>query len=616
MKKRLLLLVVPLIGACNTSTGLNVRIAFENETQTKCLRVTAKTAGGSTVNTQDPNINRASARNPDLINIGIGETSELSGEIQVTVARFAAVDCVGMPFGSETKTGTLVRGGKATLEFRYAVQVDGGTDAGTDDAGTDAGCDTSMCPGPGDCQTGAPSCGCGYARSDAGVACSIGVCTAAGTCVTDACANMNDLTPCDAGATCFTSAQCFMGRCTGQCPMAPECNLNQVPGVCATATTCALTPANEGSQCATNTGRCRSGACLQWFSGTPSNVHVTISDVIYPDAGWVFTSPDGGECDTVISTSGTPSVLTAECGSPMLSSVIDDAGVAVFTTTGLNVGPNARVHFVGDRPAQVLIVGDATINGFIGAVPLLPGLSPAGTQPASCSTVMAGNSNSEGGGGGGYGGMGGPGGEGGPNGGASTASGATPVVLRGGCAGSEGFKSSSGIDGGIGGGAIELAATGTITISGGAVSASGAGGRGAGPSDNEGGGGGGSGGTVIIEANVVVISLDGGVTANGGGGGEGGENGDTGCLSGETGSLNRSILANTGLPGGGGCSGGAGGLGGANSPVNGGGGSNSASRGGGGGGGASGVVYVRGAQSCTKTGGTISGFAQMSFTCN
>lgn len=619
MTQRWALLLVPILAGCgSTLTRAKVTITFENETQTQCVKVFAKpVAGGSTSNS-----GAVDRKGKDTLFIGISETTELTGELEVTVSRFAAMGCMGTAFDSQTRNVTLMKPGMTgMLEFHFVGMTDGGVDGGVDggptDGGGDGGCDTSGCRAAGDCETGLPSCSCTYARADAGTPCSMGVCASSGACVANVCAALPPFSACDAGLSCVSNAQCTSNMlCLGNCPgPRPQCR-DWDNTTCATATECASVPrpSADGTNCdaGVGAGQCLTGTCFPWFTTPPTSVHVGLADVVYPDAGWLFTSTDGGVCDTIISTSGTPSVVLADCGAPPLFTVIDDAGVAVFTTNGLTVGPLARVHFVGSRPAQVLILGDATINGVFAAAPILPGFMPAGSQPASCSIFQNANANSEGGGGGGYGGNGGAGGQNGPNGGAANAS-SSVVELRGGCAGGAGFKAGSGIDGGTGGGALELAATGTITISGGAVSVSGAGGSAGGPSDNEGGGGGGSGGTVIIDARVIVITMDGGVTSNGGGGGEGGDTGNSGCLPGEDGSLNRGVQANASAPNG--CSGGPGGTGGASIQVNGGAGTG-ASRGGGGGGGAAGVVFLNGRQSCSRTGGTFSGATPVNFTCN
>jgi hypothetical protein len=348
---------------------------------------------------------------------------------------------------------------------------------------------------------------------------------------------------------------------------------------------------------------------MPWLQYVPINFTSTLANTPYPTGPWNLASPDGGVCDTVISTAGTTAMqLQGDCGSPSLTSTLNDAGVMVITATGLDVGPNARLSFVGDKPVQLLVIGSASIRGVVSVAPLIPGqLPPAGSDSMLCVDPSAGTGAKQGGGGGGFGGTGGVGGEGGASGGAAAPS-VTP--FRGGCPGASGYRLDGGFSApGLGGGAIHLIVADNLTMDGGIVTASGGGGLG-GILDNEGAGGGGSGGTVIVEARVLNLN-NGAVTANGGAGGEGGDNANAG-IAGAPGPINSATGAPaTNGPGGGGT----GGAGGDNSLVNGGPGLNGGgARGGGGGGGGAGVVYVR-AGSCARGNGIISGFPGMSITC-
>lgn len=606
------LLLVVLAGCGTQLTQARVSIVFENETQTKCVKVSAKRPGGSTVNGEPAFINR---NMKDTLVIAIGETRELSGEIEVTVKRFAAADCAGTEFDSETKPITLMRGSSAMLEFRFVGATDGGTDAGVDggvDGGGDGGCDTSMCPGPTECQMGSPACGCVYATRTPGTMCSAGVCNAGGACVANVCLVQDAGSPCSTGFACQTG-QCVANLCSPMCrgPVLDGCHTYDYSG-CTSPTECRLFTQPNGIQC--SGGRlCLDGNCVGWLglSPLPPNLHVGITEVPYPDAGWGLTSPDGGLCNTIISTSGdAATVVQSECGSPPIFSVVDDAGVSVMLMAGLNVGPNARVHFVGDRPAQLIVLGNAVINGMLSVAPFTQ-YPPAGSQPSSCTVVQSGDAQDEGGGGGGFGAPGGNGGSMGGTGGAANGAVAAPVPLRGGCAGGNGFRNSGQSDGGRGGGALELIVSGSFTIAGGAVTASGEGGA-AGAADHQGGGGGGSGGTILIHA--MGINLSGGaVTANGGGGGEGGDNGQT-IPPGPFGSIDGGNRVPTTNQGGGGV----GGMGGAGStnPEGANGATNSGGNEGSGGGGAGvGVIFLNGYGMCTRGTGAFSP-PSGTFSCN
>lgn len=596
--------------------GARITLQFQNETKTKCVMVSAKGAGPS-VASQPPAINRKAGA--DTMVIGLSESGDLAGTIDVTVKRFSANDCTAASlFDTSSKPLTLVKEKVSELTFTFTGEgaVDGGTDAGVDggtDGGADGGCDTSACGQPGPCEQLPVQCGCVFTRAPVGTTCPGGVCSASGSCVADVCSVAPEGTSCDDGLACTTASTCQGGTCVGTVcgNTPPACNRTD-PTRCdsVTPTSCALTPAFEGSTCNT-TGVCLVGACQPWLNlGSPINLRTAPTDFPYPDGGWALASPDGGVCDTVISTSGTPSVTQGDCGTPALIGGINDAGVAVFEMTSLTVGTNARLHFVGTRPAQLIVLGNATVSGVISVAPLLANQLPAGAHPMGCAAGADGT-NKQGGGGGAFGANGGAGGapSGGTTGGAggmSTSGVTTPQ--RGGCPGGQG---SMGISGGTGGGALQLLVAGAFTMPGGIVTASGGGGLG-GTADNTGGGGGGSGGQLIIEADT--INLTGGfVTANGGGGGAGGDNGKTagaGALGPIASATAAAAATSTG-------SGGAGGIGGVDASPAGTAGINAAGNAaGGGGGGSVGVIFLRGKTSCTRGGGIISGAQPMSFTCN
>ncbi len=609
MRSWLSLVVLAMVAAaCEQLAGARINLVFENETKTKCVGASAKRAGGATVNLVPASLNRAIG--DDLIVIGLSENRDLTGEVAVTVKRFTTTDCAGTEFASETKQVTLVRGQRATLEFRFVGEApDAGADAGVDDGGggPDAGCDTSQCT-RGDCQVGDAGCGCMYPRAPAGTTCSAGVCTAAGACVVNPCEALAPGTACDDGractanSTCTGAMTCGGGTCSGTAPPCRRWN----PASCANATTCDELPDSDLTSCAT--GLCLAGNCVKWIEGSPLNLRTAATDLPYPDAGWRLESPDGGPCDTVISTSTPLSITTSECGAPPIFSFVDDAGVAVFAMTSLTVGPGARLSFVGSRSAQLIVLGDAVINGTLSVAPIVAG-APAGSPAAACA-AGPGVALKQAGGGGAFGGNGGAGGESGGLGGTGNGS-VSP--LRAGCPGAVGFAVDGGATpGGAGGGALELIVSDSFSLDGGIVTASGGGGA-PGVNDGSGAGGGGSGGMVLIEAKVVNLNR-GFVTANGGGGGEGGDTGQ-GSAPGALGPISSALAAPAADNGGSG--GGVGGVGGAGASPNGApGGNGGGGKGGGGGGGSVGVVFVRGSMSCTRGTGVLSGAQPMGISCN
>ncbi len=611
-------LVALLLAGCSPALGrVLVTVVFENETRTQCIKASAANASGSLNNATPASLARGGK---DTLRIGLGETADLVGEVRVNIARFSRPDCSGTAFDTQSKTAELVRGAElATLEFRFIGEggMDGGSDGGFD-GGSDAGCDTSACGNtPGDCELPvAMGCqgdgGCRFTFKASQTSCGdAGVCNSMGVCIADVCSVWPNGTACNDGFPCTPTSSCQNGQCVGACAAPPFCNAPVTPLTCdlATPASCAVRPTNEGGSCGAVGNLCLDGGCLPWLQLTPRNFPTQLTDVAYPTASWVLASPDGGVCDTVISTSGAAaSVMQADCGAPVITSIVNDAGVSVITTRGLDVGPNARLHFVGARPVQLVVVGDASIRGVVSVAPLFAGIQPAGSPSASCAAAQPGTANKQGGGGGGFGSTGGRGGDGGGLGGGATA---TLSPLRAGCSGAAGFRPSGMSLPGRGGGALQLIVADTLTMAGGVVTASGGGGA-AGTGDNEGGGGGGSGGTVIIEARLINLT-GGAVTANGGGGGEGGDTGQTsanGAL-GPIASASAAPAANDPSS-----SGGAGGIGGDNGTLNGNDGNGGSSQGGGGGGGSAGVVFIRGTVSCTRGGGVISGAQPTPFTCN
>ncbi|MFZ5445947.1 MAG: hypothetical protein ACOZQL_38495 [Myxococcota bacterium] len=616
MRSRLLLLALPALAACQNWGAVKVVITFENEPRTKCVKVSATGPNGTAISSTPGAIDRVG----NQIVLALTENVELTGEVRVTVDRHAVAGCTDTKFDTTTRTVQLVRNQRSELSFLFAGEEidDGGIDAGTD-AGTDGGCDTSGCT-PNECERGQPACNCVYEKVDAGTPCSLGVCNSSGVCSTS-CMGVPNNTPCDDGLACTAIGStcqnevCQPGPCSTT--MVPACMRLKVPVACAAApsTSCELVPDLDFTSCPD--GVCVAGTCQKWFVFPVDYLHTAANELPgHADAGWVIAPTDAGTpCRTVIDTT-TATIVTAECGAPTLVTRVDDAGVRVFGMSSLTIAPDATLHFVGSAPVQLLVLGNATVDGLLSVAALPDAGLPAGTQPSSCSVAGPGTNAKEGGGGGGFGAAGGRGGESGGAGGAATLGTAIPDTLRGGCQGGTGFSSSSTIDGGVGGGALQVAVAETLTInSTGVIAASGSGGA-PGTADGIGGGGGGSGGMVVIEARVIANA--GWVTANGGGGGQGGAGapggGGTAGDAGAMGALDSATPAPGGNVAG---SGGQGGNGGAGSSLAGTAGSNGGGgKGGGGGGGSAGVVHWKGQNSCTGLAPRFSGAIRNVQPCN
>lgn len=610
-------ILLALLG-CKPPLGrVRVSIIFDNETRTQCIKASARNAAGTSVSSEPSAIRREGR---DSLVLGLGQTVDLVGDVAVSVFRFTTDDCAGSPFAAETQQATLKSGaGLGNLVFRFSdFTGDGGVDGGpASDSGVDGGCAPAACTSPGECQR-LPAAGCKdggtclYTSVDAGISCGNGgLCNGQGQCA-PVCEVLANGSTCDDGLPC-TRDTCNAGACIGTCARPPECNRVAPMISCNPDGGCQMEPdsSQDTAACGSGSGfSCLDGGCRSWLAFTPSNFSSTITSLPYPTQSWRLSSLDGGSCITVISTSGPmASVDESSCdGTPSgITSAVNDAGVSVITMTGLDVGPQVTLQFVGDRPVQLLVLGDSSVTGLVSVAPLVA-KRPAGAPNPGCATVGAGGAGvaqKQGGGGGGFGGKGGNGGQSGGMGGEESWKLHIPLVA--GCSGGEAY---GGSDGGVGGGALQLIVAGSLSVSdGGIISASGGGGS-AGTADFEGGGGGGSGGTVIVEA--WLLNLNGGaITANGGGGGEGGATGQT-SVPGPIGSLgSASTLDPVGAS-----SGGEGGRGGDANHLNGrNGDQGSGTSGGGGGGGSVGVVYVYGRMSCAGRLAVISGKQPKSISC-
>jgi hypothetical protein len=607
-----LLTVLGVLG-CGPRQGFaRITITFENETRTRCVRVSARPTGSTiTVNATPSSIERTG----DELVVGLAETEELTGMLEITVFRFEQAGCMGRSFASETKPVTVTRGTESFVEFIFrGEQPDGGVDGGVD-----AGCDLETCPAPGPCEEAAIACdapgSCTYSSKTTGTLCPGGVCSS-GQCIANSCSVVPEGTVCDDGLPCTSFSSCFNGACRpmGCSVPAPACQrirspIEQCDPIDNTRCVYEPDPTQDDVACDNGQGQCLAGTCRPWLPSdlVPRFFESRISQVPYPTEAWILVSNDGGPCDVVLSTAGAvPSVEDGGCGLPatVTASLSRDGGTGVFTMTGLTVGPNVTVHLTGPRPAQLLVLGDAVIDGLISVAPQVLGVRPAGAHPPSCLDAGVGTMNQQGGGGGGFGAVGGQGGNSGGAGGGATPS---DQAFRGGCGGGRGGPTNAAADGGVGGGAVNLIVAGTLTIrNGGAVTASGGGGQ-PGTADQRGGGGGGSGGMVVLEATRIVLVDGGAVTANGGGGGEGGKNGQT-SAPGPFGSFTTAMQVPTpdnSIGGGNGGVGGAGSISEGGQGLNGTGGGNP---GGGGGGGGIGVLLLRSRQPCVVDGGVLSGF--------
>jgi hypothetical protein len=320
------------------------------------------------------------------------------------------------------------------------------------------------------------------------------------------------------------------------------------------------------------------------------------------------------------------------CGpppNPIIQFQNGDAGpeVAILPMSQFVIGDAGTLTLLGDKPVILAVYGSATILGPITAGAqggnggpgggLLGYCAGSGSEGADGGPNTAG-STAGGGGGGGFGAGGANGGDGNMAGG-THGNGGSPIPnplahslspLQGGCSGGNGGTSLGGPSGtgGGGGGGLQLSAASQLEVASRAfVAASGGGGAGGqamGGVGASGAGGGGSGGGILLEAEAMTI--EGWVTANGGGGGEGGHNNGMTGVTGSTGSSS----SNTPAPGGSSVnsSSGPGGSGqtSAMGSIKPGGPGNNGNGAGGGGGGAVGIIILNAYSSCSITGANFS----------
>lgn len=591
--RRVLFLGLFLAGCQSTWGTLLVRIELESDRQTQCVEVTAGTGRAPLA------VGRG---DKDVLLVAIQESESLTGDVTISVQRFADPDC-SRPLGELVRqVGRLSKShrGSLTFTFRDAPPDSGApADAG---AAPDGGCDLSRCGPVPPCATAPSPCvpdgGCSFPPAPAGTPCDAGLCDGRGTC-RPPCAVLEEGASCDDGLTC-TVDHCTAGACVGLCIDAPPQCQRLVPACAADAgacdhvalpndTTCAL-PELDGGR-----ARCRDGRCERTLPFPPANLDDSVSAFPLPLGAWEVTPG----CTVVIDTSTSPPSsldggwCAAERPAIAVTHLAADGGeAAILSMSSLTLGAGAAVHVVGTRPVVLVVLDDATIDGLLSVAPW-EGHAPAGSGPPECTQAHAevDAARGWGGGGGAYGAQAGTGGapDGGTPGGGAWGMTGLLEPLRGGCPGG---TSADGGSGGLGGGALQLSVGGHLLVAdGGILSASGGGGQG-GPLFSfspRGGGGGGSGGAILLEASV--LTQVGFVTANGGGGGEGSD----GALAGANGT-NGALDASSAAPGGASVlpAGGAGGIGGARLSKGGGAGSRSLLLlSGGGGGGSVGRIRLR-----------------------
>ncbi len=485
----------------------------------------------------------------------------------------------------------------------YAVATGASCDDGTlctinDSCGADAGCQgiAKPCntPPPGQCWQASGTC----SESDGG-----------------ACAYDARSGSCDDGQNCTAADQCHAdGTCTGTAVTCTPGECQAFSGTCAVDGACIFSP-TPGASCGNNTGRCTAlGACQTLFPYSPSNF--STADVAQTDGGRIVNVT----CPVVVRANsldagGFQFVSGLGCVTGISAISIIKQGATnteamLFTLDAFTVQPGGSVHFEGNLPVIMAVLGNVSIAGAIDVSATATGPGAGGRLRCGAQTAgdaVGGGPNYSGGGGAGYGGAGEAGGFGaldaGLPGDGGLANGSSALtVLRGGCPGGDGqgLNTVGEGQGAYAAGAIQISAAGTLSVAG-RVSASGGGGNGG--SVNGGGGGGSSGGGVLLEGNLVTMGMTAALTANGGSGGCGGAT-SIGA-NGVSGSATTSIPASTvcapagfgGIAGFGGSAG--------NVPTAGGN-ARAADKGGGGGGGAAvGRIRVNSVNPCTYSGTAV-----------
>lgn len=191
-----LLLELLLVGCQSTWGTLLVRIELPADVVTQCVSVTAGVG-------RPPLLVPRNGKN--LLLVAINESADLTGDVAITLLRYAREDC-SVPVGtSQRKTALLTLNRQVTLTFTFddgggPETVDGGIDGGSD-----GGCELTRCPAPPACGLMAVSClgdgGCEYSAAPKGTGCDGGLCDGTGNCRFQ-CQVLDEGAPCDDGLAC------------------------------------------------------------------------------------------------------------------------------------------------------------------------------------------------------------------------------------------------------------------------------------------------------------------------------------------------------------------------------------------------------------------------------
>ncbi len=265
------------------------------------------------------------------------------------------------------------------------------------------------------------------------------------------------------------------------------------------------------------------------FSYAPSNVDLEQLEIgtasLALATGTIVFDTDRGCVYTVV-VDGPTTYLLCEDGTADIGFQVRPTGaasVAVFSFSSLDLGEEATLNVTGERAIVLVVGGEVRIAGAVSvsANHFKPGAGGFGSQLGSGAgfTDISGNA---GGGGGGFGGVGGASGN--NNAGGAVYGQTSLVPLQG---GSGGGNSQASL-GGAGGGALQISAAASLIVTGsGHIAATGGGGSGGVSAAIIGaGGGGGSGGAILLES--PDMSINGFVSANGGGGGAGADGASNG----------------------------------------------------------------------------------------
>lgn len=410
--------------------------------------------------------------------------------------------------------------------------------------------------------------------------------------------------PCNDGMACTRNDMCSGMTCTGTSYScigvpAPVC---QLPNGCDGDGGCLFAPVGDGFAC--DGGRCVAGSCLPDFGYAPSNVVPSM----VPPAGDVSIS-----CRVLLDTTDGGASSWCDGGAPAIWPIVQAGSsepALVLSMNKLSMPASGTLRAVGSRPLIILVwdKGTTTIDGVIDARSTRLDAGAAGSDRPGCGLqagqpgVTGGSSRGSGGGGGGFatGGSRGAASDGdatlGGDGGVAVASALSPLI--GGCPGGRGGPGmGTGGTPGSGGGAFQVSVAGTLRVGATArLTVSGAGGHAVPTNTRSGGGGGGSAGMLLLEADLLTLSANPWLTANGGAGAEAADDNDPGDF-GDDGSFLSTNPAAGGSGSANNGSDGADGAAGATPPGT----AQPSKDCGGGGGGAVGRIHLRAKTSCTRS---------------